>query len=366
MSAVRWKQIAESIRREIEEGKWRPGDQLPVEAELAEQWGVSRMTAHRAMHELQRLGLVVRRQRRGTVVASKATRRTGYISLLLHNSHDRLEMDCLRGIHAGIAGDAKLVACDTEGDPAKEAYYLRRMAVETDGILLFPTCDPQNNALIARLLEQGGHIVCIDRYPEGVPVDAFVTDNYTSTREALRLLVQRGIFPIAHFTQSDLWVSSVRERYQAYMDIMRETGTSSPEKWCRLFPVLKQHERAGMTRLAADALVALKHHEPELRAVFCLNDYHLVAVLEACEELGWRVPEDLQILSFHDCVSLLPQTEKRLHRLVQQPFELGRLAAERMLQYLKGHSLTPAVVRLPANFYPAQPQNTSSEGGPIP
>lgn len=78
---------------------------------------------HRAMHELQRLGLVVRRQRRGTVVAPKSTRRTGYISLLLHNSHDRLEMDYLRGIHAGIASDAKLVVCDTEGEADKEAHY---------------------------------------------------------------------------------------------------------------------------------------------------------------------------------------------------------------------------------------------------
>ena len=49
MSAVRWKQIVENIRREIEEGKWRPGDRLPVEAEIAERWGVSRMTAHRAI-----------------------------------------------------------------------------------------------------------------------------------------------------------------------------------------------------------------------------------------------------------------------------------------------------------------------------
>lgn len=95
--------------------------------------------------------------------------------------------------------------------------------------------------------------------------------------------------------------------------------------------------------------------------MFCLNDYHLMAVLEACDELGWRVPDDLQILSFHDCVSLLPQTNRRLHRLVQQPFELGRLAAERMMLYLKGQPLVASVVRLPATFYPAQ--NTSSQGG---
>ncbi len=363
MPTVRWKQIAESIRREIEQGKWRPGDRLPIESELADQWGVSRMTAHRAMNELQRMGLVVRRQRRGTIVAAKPVRRTGSVALLLHNSHDQLEMDYLRGIHAGIGEDSRLVVCDTEGDPDKEAHYLRRMAVETDGILLFPTGDPRNNSLIVRLLEQGVHIVCVDRYLEGVPVDAFVTDNYTCTLEALRFLIRRQIYPIAHFTQGDLWVSSVRERYQAYLDAMREAGAESPERWCRRFPVLKRQERAILSQLAADALVALKQREPGLRAVFCLNDYHLVAVLEACDELGWRAPDDLQVLSFHDCVSLLPQTTRRLHRLVQQPFDLGKLAAERMMLHLKGQASSPSVVRMPAIFYPAQTQNTLSEGG---
>lgn len=352
MPEVRWKQIVESIRREIQEGRRQPGERLPPEEELAVTWGVSRMTAHRAMHELQRLGLVVRRQRRGTVVASKQSRRTGSIALLLHNSHDRLEMEFLRGIHAGIGEESRLVVCSTEGHSDKEAHYLRRMAAETDGILLLPTCDPGNTPLIVRLLEQGTPIVCIDRYLEGVPIDAFVTDNYSCTLEALRFLISRQIYPIAHFTQGDLSTSSVRERYHAYLDAMREAVNPAPERWCRHFPVLRGEARLSLTQLASDALVALKAHEPSLRAVFCLNDYHLVAVLEACTEMGWRVPEDLHVLSFHDCVSLLPQMSRRIHRLVQEPYQMGKLAAERLLLYLKGQPLRPAITKLPATFYP--------------
>ncbi len=360
MPSARWKEIVESIQQEIIAGHRAPGERLPSEDELAISWGVSRMTAHRAMHELQRMGLVVRRRRSGTVVAVRSARRTGSISLIIHNSHDRLEMEYMRGVQSAIGDENRLVVCSSEGNAEREAHYLQRMAAETDGVILFPTCEPQNTPLLTRLAEQGTHIVCIDRSPEGAPVDACMTDNYASTLQALHSLIVSGIYPIAHFTQGDMWTSSVRERYQAYLDAMQEAGYSSPRKLCRHFPVMHARYRFSLTQLARDALVALKHEEPALRGVFCLNDYHLIAVLEACDELGWRVPEDLEIVSYHDCVSLLPQTTRRIHRLVQQPFELGRLAAERLMQRLKGLALPLSTVRLPAVFYHAQSIN---EGG---
>jgi DNA-binding FadR family transcriptional regulator len=58
MSSARWKEIADAIRAEIESGRLPIGDRLPSESELAARWGVCRMTAHRAMQELQRQGWV--------------------------------------------------------------------------------------------------------------------------------------------------------------------------------------------------------------------------------------------------------------------------------------------------------------------
>lgn len=360
MPSARWKEIVESIQQEIVTGRRVPGERLPSEDEIASVWGVSRMTAHRAMHELQRMGLVIRRPRSGTIVAAKSARRTGSIALIIHNSHDRLEMEYMRGIQSAIGDENRLVVCSSEGSAEKEAHYLQRMSAETDGIILFPTCEPQNTPLLTRMAETGTHIVCIDRVPEGVPLDACVTDNYESTRKALGLLIAEGIYPMAHFTQGDLWTSAVRERYQAYLDVMRESGYPSPQKLCRHFPVMRTRYRFSLTQLARDALIAVKYEEPSLRGVFCLNDYHLIAVLEACHELGWRVPEDLEVLSYHDCVSLLPQTSRRIHRLVQQPFEIGRLAAQRLMQRLKGEALPFAITRLPAAFYHA---HNTIEGG---
>jgi GntR family transcriptional regulator len=63
-------QIKETITRQIVSGRWRPGHELPSEADLCAHFGVSRGTLRRALDDLQNRGLIVRRQGRGTFVES--------------------------------------------------------------------------------------------------------------------------------------------------------------------------------------------------------------------------------------------------------------------------------------------------------
>jgi GntR family transcriptional regulator len=57
------------ILEQIQAGRLHPGEQLPTEADLAQQYQVSRITAKRALDELVRQGRAFRRQGRGTFVA---------------------------------------------------------------------------------------------------------------------------------------------------------------------------------------------------------------------------------------------------------------------------------------------------------
>jgi GntR family transcriptional regulator len=61
-------QVKTLILREIEAGQWRPEDRLPSEDELADRFGVSKITVRQAMRELAQLGYVRREQGRGTFV----------------------------------------------------------------------------------------------------------------------------------------------------------------------------------------------------------------------------------------------------------------------------------------------------------
>jgi GntR family histidine utilization transcriptional repressor len=63
-------QIRRAIRDLILGGDWTPGTSVPPEHALMEQLGASRMTVHRALVQLAREGLITRRRRSGTIVAS--------------------------------------------------------------------------------------------------------------------------------------------------------------------------------------------------------------------------------------------------------------------------------------------------------
>ncbi|MGE3065222.1 MAG: GntR family transcriptional regulator [Hyphomicrobiaceae bacterium] len=61
-------QVRQLLRERIRSGAWRPGQLLPNEFEIADQFGVSQGTARKALDALAQDGLVVRRQGRGTFV----------------------------------------------------------------------------------------------------------------------------------------------------------------------------------------------------------------------------------------------------------------------------------------------------------
>lgn len=61
--------VKQFLKDGLAAGTWAPGAQMPSEAELVAQFGVSRMTVNRALKELQAEGLVERSQGVGTFAA---------------------------------------------------------------------------------------------------------------------------------------------------------------------------------------------------------------------------------------------------------------------------------------------------------
>ena len=62
-------QVKAFVQQHISTGQWRPGDPVPSEATLMQQFGISRMTVNRALRELTAEGMVTRIQGSGTYVA---------------------------------------------------------------------------------------------------------------------------------------------------------------------------------------------------------------------------------------------------------------------------------------------------------
>jgi GntR family histidine utilization transcriptional repressor len=71
-----YEQVKEYITRHIQSGEWPPGHRLPSEHELSTQFGISRMTANRALRELMDQGRIVRVAGVGSFVAESKPQST--------------------------------------------------------------------------------------------------------------------------------------------------------------------------------------------------------------------------------------------------------------------------------------------------
>lgn len=86
-----YQQIKSLILRSLQAGEWKPGDMIPSELELAARFKVSQGTVRKAIDELATDNLLVRRQGKGTFVATHAEQHIQYRFLRLLPDNSSLE-----------------------------------------------------------------------------------------------------------------------------------------------------------------------------------------------------------------------------------------------------------------------------------
>jgi GntR family transcriptional regulator, histidine utilization repressor len=130
------------IKDRISSGEWKPGDPVPSESALVDQFGVSRMTVNRALRELAADGLVTRAQGSGTRVAQ------------LHRISSTLR---IRDVQEEVAERGHL-----HGTRVLTAERLKASAAVARSLLL-RTGAPVFHTVMVHL-ENGVPIQCEDRY----------------------------------------------------------------------------------------------------------------------------------------------------------------------------------------------------------
>lgn len=350
MPTPRWQAIHDEIRARIGSGELRPGDPLPADDELAAQWGVSRLTAHRALYELARGGAVRRTRGAGTVVAEPVLPPRPIVAAVVFTLTQRFEADLISAVANALGDEYRIEVAETRHDPEREAFLLRRLVRESDAVVLFPTCAPENDSLVAEVTASGYPLICLDHYPDGVVCDAVLSDHYGAARAGMERLLDRGHRRVAHLTDMETHVVSTAERLRAYEDALRARG-EHPKRLVRSFPYLapntvREYEQAQ--QLVHDALAAMLSGSEPPTAVFCMRHLYGVVAMEALDRLGKRVPEEIEVLTFVDRHSILMSHPERTARIFQDLDEIGRLAAGKIKDRLSGNVLPPSQTVVPA------------------
>jgi len=120
-------QLKEALKEQIESGVYKPHERLPSERELEEAYRISRMTARRALEELEAEGYIYRAQGRGSFVAEPKIRQgLLWLTSFTEDMKERGMCAGARVLEVRVLKDEK-VARRLKVDPDEEFVKLQRL-----------------------------------------------------------------------------------------------------------------------------------------------------------------------------------------------------------------------------------------------
>ena len=178
--------------------------------------------------------------------------------------------------------------------------------------------------------------VQIDRMIQGVSSDTVLVDNADAAYNAVNYLMTKGHRRVATIT-GPKGVYSAMERLVGYLRALSDRGILYDDHL-----VISGPYEFGTGYLALEQL--LKLPDPPT-AIFTTNYDFTIGLVTAARERGIRIPEDLDIFGF-DCVQISTMINPPLPVVQQPEAEIGKIAAEYLIQRLEGYSGEPRVTKL--------------------
>jgi GntR family transcriptional regulator len=146
-------QVKEILTKRIQEKRWRPGDLIPTEQELIDEFHVSRTTIRQAITEMVQEGLLEKRQGKGTTVKSQKLvgslgRLTGFAEEVMEEGYLPYSKLIRVEFRNDLYTDKKMLQLPEE---AGVAIIERIRFVDDEPIAFERTCWPEE---IGKLLKQ--------------------------------------------------------------------------------------------------------------------------------------------------------------------------------------------------------------------
>ena len=228
----------------------------------------------------------------------------------------------------------RVILCNSDEDPKKEALYLGLMEDENVcGVIFSPTLST------ARKFDASAYpfpFVMIDRPVPAGTADAVVLDNHAAAHTLVDHLVSRGY-----------------QRIGGIFGSASGTGLARREGF---HEALKQYGLTGSSQLltptaaAAQQAIAQWLNSPERPdAILVSNGLFLLGALQAIRATGLKIPDDIALVGFDDdpWTSLV---EPGLTVIAQPTYEIGRTAMELLLQRQENPERSVRQVELPGTL----------------
>jgi len=343
----KYQELFESLKADILSGRYKPGHKLPSEAALVIKSKASRITATRAIRELQIAGLVDRIAGSGTYVRNLATDPRAHVFGLL--IPDLGETEIFEPICRGIANAPEAMDhallwghVDPDASKGEQAQRLcdQYISKKVSGVFFAPLefeadAERVNRRILKTLRQAEIAIVLLDRRfskaPERNRPDLVGINNHQAAYLATEHLINLGCKRIGFLGYHGA-ASTITERLAGYRAALEDHGLRS---------IVDSGHGQDDNTLSWQGKARLE----SLDAFVCVNDRIAGRLMHTFLARKIRIPEDIRLVGIDDVsyASLLPVPLTTVH---QPTREIGEAALRVMLDRIRTPHSQPREVLL--------------------
>jgi DNA-binding LacI/PurR family transcriptional regulator len=290
----------------IQNGAFVPGQQLPTEAELMQQYGVSRTTVTRTLRDLEHRGVIWRRRGSGTFVKQVERSATAQFGMLVHgiepgsiflSVYEVLARSVDRnGAHVLLT---HLNAQSNLADEAAESAQ-RMIARGVRGVFFLPHGisaggDELNRRVMEIFARANVPVILLDRdilnFPQRSAYDLVSVDNVRGGYLLGQHLIDVGCKRPIFFSEN-IAFSSARGRWYGFRAAIEANGLEARSFGGAI-------ELAGQDFESAESVLeAVRQHNPD--GIACDNDRHAAIIMRHLLNAKLDIPGQIKLAGFDD------------------------------------------------------------------
>ena len=245
-------------------------------------------------------------------------------------------------VHRGVEDVARThgtltFAGSSDEDPDRERELVEAFGSRgVDGLVIVPCSSDQS--YLQRERRSGAALVFVDRPPRFIDADAVLTDNAGGARAGVEHLIAAGHRRIA-FLGDRPAIFTAQERLRGYRAALAAAGIPEDSR-------LERMGLVGSEAASAAAKELLLAADPP-SAIFTGQNLVTVGAVRALRELGRQ--HEVAIVGFDDVV-MGDMVDPGISVVMQDPYALGREAAELLFSQLAGYRGEGRCVQLPTRL----------------
>ncbi len=355
-------QLHNQLRRLIVSERWRHGERIPTETQLARHLDISRTTVRIALQRLEVESMIKRTAGRGTFVTwqpqgQSGSRSIGYIT---HSFHNEIHNILLGSAETELRSAGYQVIFSNATTLAEEATILEQLLEENiAGLIIWASAQPAEEtfSILQEYQRRAIPIVFLDRSMDGIEADYVASDNFGGAYDLIAHLIALGHENIVQLMPNIDGLRSIDERHRGYVAAVTERGLPAYAPWKVNPPERQEFHETDIYSLVGEKseqiikqVVALMNAvETKPTAIACINDILAIITISALQEIGIKVPDEVSVVGFDD-ISLASHIGVPLTTVSQDAYELGKSASKILLERLGGDQSPPRCYTVPTRL----------------